>query len=129
MPKKIKVWIEKIPTWVIILLLFILGMLFYITSQGTYAEFDKWIYSSAVKKFLESMGMTIVSASLVSLVVEISSLKNLFQSAFKGVLNFDFPFDCYSDKQLEKLNKRLAVYRTKCNLEEKDIEESVYEYE
>lgn len=129
MKKNFEIWVEKIPIWLVISSMFVLGALLYIASQGTYKTFDRWTYSLITKNLLEIFGTTMISASLVSCVIEISSLKHLLQNAYKGMLDLNFPLDGYSLKQLESLNKRIAICRLNEKVTEKEITNSVYEYE
>ena len=73
------------------------------------------------------VGTTILSAGLVSVVLEVSTIKKYVSDALKNVLNTDFPLDSYSDKNLSILNKKIAAKLGKVN--EEFIVDSIYKLE
>lgn len=84
---------------------------------------------SFIKKCCEIIGTTLFSAGLVSVVVEISTIKNLVQVAFKDVLNAEFPLDAYSEERMKKLGIDLARKRCKNTMSDETFCNSVYKME
>ncbi|MBQ8188510.1 MAG: hypothetical protein IJZ44_01900 [Lachnospiraceae bacterium] len=76
---------------------------------------------------VETIASALFSAGLVSVIVEISTIKNLVSDAFVKILEGEFPVDGLSKETLHKIDKRVAATIT--NMPEGKIDDTVYRYE
>lgn len=83
-----------------------------------------WILILAIA---EIIGTTIFSAGLVSVIVEISTIKSLVSHAFKNILSGNFELDGLSQIALMKLKHNIALKLL--DNQSKDLENSPYKYE
>lgn len=85
-----------------------------------------WIANYATK-VIEVVASALFSAGLVSVIVEISTIKKLVSDAFTQILTGDFPLDNLNRFTLLRINKRIASLLT--GISEKRIDNTVYRYE
>ncbi|RKI36643.1 hypothetical protein D7V86_25405 [bacterium D16-51] len=84
----------------------------------------------ATKPFLDiinTIGNTLFSAGVVSVLVEISTIKGLVSDALDNVLYGNIPLDSYSNSVLKEINKQIAAKRGLVNIEK--IDDSIYSVE
>ncbi|MFQ9515953.1 MAG: hypothetical protein ACLRZ9_08990 [Eubacterium sp.] len=80
-----------------------------------------------VKNILEPIVSALFSAGLVSVIVEISTIKNLVSDAFNQILTCNFPLDNFNENTLHSLNQEVASKLI--GIPEKKIENTIYRYE
>lgn len=91
-------------------------------------DFLKKYYAvKPILDILNTIGGTLFSAGIVSILVEISTLKGLVSDALSRVLQGNVPLDSYSNDILEKLNKKIAAKRGNVNIEK--VNNSIYSVE
>lgn len=86
--------------------------------------------NSWIKPLLDignGVGSTLFSAGVVSVLVEISTIKSLVSDALDNVLQGRFPLEAYSPKVLANINKKIAAKRGKVQPEK--IDDSIYSVE
>lgn len=85
---------------------------------------------AAVKPLLDIMctiGSTLFSAGIVSVLVEISTIKGLVSDALDNVLKGNFSLEAYSNQVLKKINRQIAAKRGNVNIDK--IDNSIYSVE
>lgn len=91
-------------------------------------EFLKKYYATKpILDIVNSIGNTLFSAGIVSILVEISTIKGLVSDALNNVLQGNIPLESYSNDILSKINKRIAAKRGSVNVEK--IDDSIYSVE
>lgn len=85
------------------------------------------IWQSVLFKILEALFNTLFSAGLVSIVVEISTIKSIVDKALNKIFKGDIPIDSYSNERLEHINNLIAAKRG--NVEPNFISDSIYSVE
>ena len=75
----------------------------------------------------EIIGSTLFSAGLVSVLVEISTIKELVKNALNNVFLGDLPLDSYSSERLNEINCSIAAKRG--NVDKEFIKKSIYSLE
>lgn len=124
---KITMKLSTATIWLIVIgLLFIIvaNILLNVFSEAFLAEYH------ATKPALDifcTIGSTLFSAGIVSVLVEISTIKNLVSDALYNALQGKFPLDAYSNQVLTKINKQIAARRGAVNIEK--IDNSIYSVE
>lgn len=104
-----------------------IGLLFVIASNIPMGAYDNIRWMKVVKKISETIGTTIFSAGLVSVIVEISSITEIVKKALRGMLSEQFPFEKLSKARLDEIYKQIAFLRLDDNsLKVKDMEDSPY---
>ena len=78
-------------------------------------------------KILDVIASSLFSAGLVSVIVEISTIKNLVSDAFNKILTCNFPLDNFNNDTLCSLNKGIASKLT--GITTKKIGNTIYRYE
>lgn len=82
----------------------------------SYLDFKQVPYLKVISSFLESIlnniGLTCISAGLVSIVVEISSIQNVINDSIKRIVSDDFPFESLSRERLDDIHKQIVVNRS-----------------
>lgn len=81
------------------------------------------------KNLVNSLGGVLVSTGLISLFLEISSIQKSVSAAIKDLFCGDMDFHKYTKSELEKLFKSITLARLDFNVQEKEIENSIYKYE
>lgn len=76
---------------------------------------------------LESIGLTLLSVGLISLIMEISTIESVVKKAINNVLSVDFPIESYSESHLNKLKTKISMHCLNCT--ENDLKKSVYKLE
>ena len=87
----------------------------------------KYYATKPILDIINSIGSTLFSAGIVSVLVEISTIKGLVSDALSNVLQGNIPLDSYSDTILGKLNKQIASKRGRVNVDK--IDNSIYSVE
>ena len=106
----------------------LLGILGLIISNFIDTEFLKNHYLlSCIIKFMEVIASTLFSAGLVSVIVEISTIRNLVSDAFNKILTCNFPLDNFNNDSLYSLNKEVASKLT--GVTTKKLGNTIYKYE
>lgn len=87
--------------------------------------------TGAIKVFLfnitESVGLTLLSAGLVSILMEISTVESVVNKAIRNVFSVDVPLDAYSETHLKKLKDVISSHISKRTPDE--LKQSVYKLE
>lgn len=78
-------------------------------------------------EIISVIGSALFSAGLVSIIVEISTIKNLVSDAFNRILTCNFPLDNFNENSLTSLNKEVASKLT--GIAEKKIGNTIYRYQ
>lgn len=76
---------------------------------------------------IESIGLTLLSVGLISLIMEISTIESVVKKAINNVLAIDFPIESYSESHLNKLKMKISTHCLNCT--ENDLKKSVYQLE
>lgn len=76
---------------------------------------------------VDGMGSTLFSAGLVSVIVEISTIRSLVTDAFEKLLKGNIPFDSLSEESLLNLNKKIASSLSGVSIAK--IDNTIYKYE
>lgn len=113
-------------------ILILLGIGFVIISQSLLnvlsEDFLKKYYAlEPILNIFNTIGGTLFSAGIVSILVEISTIKSLVSDALENVLHGDIPLESYSAKVLQKINKQIAAKRG-C-VDSDKIDNSIYSVE
>lgn len=88
-------------------------------------DFLKKYYSvKPILDILNTIGGTLFSAGIVSILVEISTIKGIVSDALNNVLEGNVPLDSYSNSVLGKINKKIAAKRGNVGIEK--IDNSIY---
>lgn len=87
-----------------------------------------WVWNDSLEAVLTSIGTTLVSAGLVSIVLEISDIKDSVSSAINKILQGDFSFKGYKDDKLIEANNKIALTRLRLNETDDDLCDSIYEF-
>lgn len=66
-------------------------------------------FITTFKNVLNSLGATLVSVGLVSILIEISTINSVVNKAIKTILNDDIPLESYSDNFLKRLKNRITA--------------------
>lgn len=112
-------------------LLIIIGLMIYLISYLDYSNVPGLsIINVQFKDVLKNLGMTGISAGLVSIVVEISSIKSVINDAILKVVSGDFPYEKFDLKRLDELHTQISVHRCKGeSVSICDLKNSVYSLE
>lgn len=89
--------------------------------------FDNYPILKPFLDIINTIGGTSFSAGIVSVLVEISTIKNLVSDALDSVLQGNFKLDVYSDQVLRKINKQIAAKRGSVAIDK--IDDSIYSVE
>jgi hypothetical protein len=89
--------------------------------------FKKYFALKPIFDMVVTLGSTLLSAGLVSILVEISTIKGIVSAALKDALDGKFPLEAYSNQVLSKINKRIAAKRGSVGVEK--IDDSIYSLE
>lgn len=116
-PKEISIRISPIATAVICIAI---GLLLVAVSLINGDQ----IWKEGIAKFISAVGTTLASAGMVSIFVEISTIKGIVADALKNVLRCEFPLESYSNDFLKTLTNNIAAQRLK--VDEEDVEHSIY---
>lgn len=84
-------------------------------------------YCTIIKSTIETLSTTIFSAGLVSVIVEISTIKNLVSHAFKNLLSGNFALDGLSKEALIRLKESVTLKIL--DNDNKDLSNTPYKYE
>ena len=87
-----------------------------------------WGWNHLFKNVVSSIGTTLVSAGLVSVVLEISDIKNSVSSAINKILQGEFSFKEYKNDKLVEANNKIALSRLKLDENNDDLQDSIYEF-
>lgn len=101
--------------------LVVVGIVLFIFSS---VQFENELWKNMGSRLVECIGTTCFSAGLISLFLEISTIKEVVNGALKDILNCNVPLEAYSDDKLRELEVRIAA--TRLGVEENFIKNSVY---
>lgn len=122
--KKVKVSLNigSVTKWIIIA-----GIICVIAASIPYGEWDEKPAIILFKNIFQSLGTTLFSAGLVSVVLEISTVSEIVKKALNNIVAEAFPFQNFSKGRLDVLHRQLAFFRLcETELNEKDIDDSPY---
>lgn len=113
-------------------ILIIAGLVFVVITNillNVFSEnfLSKYYATKPILDIVNAIGSTLLSAGIVSVLVEISTIKGLISDAFNNVLQGNIPLDSYSNKILTKINKQIAAKRG--NVAFGSIDDSIYSVE
>ncbi len=89
--------------------------------------FAKYYATKPFLNIVSTIGNTLFSAGIVSVLVEISTIKNLVSNALENVLQGNISLDSYSNKVLKNINRKIAAKRGGIPLE--GVDNSIYSVE
>lgn len=113
----------------ICLIFFLIGLGAIAISNVDFKEPAAW-WTSWGKETANNAGTTLLVAGVISFLMEISTLKEFFQSLLKNILNDDFPFDAYSEENLRKFKDLIAAHLSEKNIDSNTLSENtIYSYE
>lgn len=119
---KVSINIGSVTKWIIAC-----GIVCLILGSIPLGEWDKKTFVTVIKDLLQSLGTTLFSAGLVSVVLEISTVTEVVSKALNSIIAEEFPFRNFSKKRLDDLHKQIAFLRLCENdLDEKAVEDSPY---
>lgn len=107
-----------------ILLFIISGLVLIIISS---VKFENDIWNDVISNILNAIGTTLLSSGCVSLILEISSMKSMVQTAFSDILECNLPLEAYSNDKLKKLNLSIAAKRL--GIDEDLVGKTIYNME
>lgn len=87
-----------------------------------------WVWDNILKNVLSAIGTTLLSAGLVSIVLEISDIKDSVSTAINKILQGDFSFKGYSNDKLIEANNKIALSRLNFNEGDDVLNDSIYEF-
>lgn len=87
---------------------------------------ENWLLQ-ILHSILNCLGTTLISVGLVSILVELSTIKSVIDEAMKNVLSKNIPLEAYSDEFLNTLKTRITARVSKHS--EERLQESVYKLE
>lgn len=87
----------------------------------------KYYVTKPILDIINVIGSTLFSAGVVSILVEISTIKGLVSNALDNVLEGNIPLDSYSNDKLEHINNLIAAKRG--NVDQNFIKNSIYSIE
>lgn len=102
-----KIEIKLLPI-VVNIILILLGVLFVIFSYYPFKDAASW-WTLWGSKTSAAIGTTLIASGVVSMLLEISTLKNLVSNSLKNILNDEFPLDAYSEENLENFKKSITI--------------------
>ena len=115
--KKIEIRVSPI---VACIFMIAIGVILVILSYYKFsAPLNWWITWG--KPTSNSIGTTLIASSVVSIILEFSNMRKLYQDSLKDILNADFPLEAYSKEYLEKFQLKLVL--AICNKENVGITE------
>lgn len=77
--------------------------------------------------FLNLLGGVLVSSGLISLLLEISTIKNFILSVYHSLINANFNFGGYSKEILAKIQKDIVIEKNKSlQITKENLDDSVY---
>lgn len=77
---------------------------------------------------VKNVGTTLIVAGIISFLTEISTLKNFFRESMKNILNEDFPFEAYSNENLEHFKDMLSAYLVG-GVNKDELKNTIYSHE
>ncbi len=93
--------------------------------KNPYIWWEAWGRDTA-----SNAGTTILVAGIISLLIEISTLKNFFQDSMKNILNEDFPFSAYSEENLVNFKNLISSYLIGNTMSKEELKkDTIYSYE
>lgn len=95
-----------------------------LTNVLDYEFFKKYYWVKPILDILNTIGGTLFSAGIVSILVEISTIKGIVSDALNNVLEGNVPLGSYSNSVLGKINKKIAAKRGNVGVEK--IDNSIY---
>lgn len=82
---------------------------------------------AAIKDAAQNIALTLISAGLISALVEMSTITTVVKNALQKLVSGDFLFDKFSEERLTELNRQLAVQRSgKCDLKADQLDKTIY---
>ena len=107
----------------------VLGIMLIAISNIDFKQPFAW-WASWGKASSNNAGTTLITAGIISFLVEISTLKNFMRDSLKNILNEDFPFETYSEDKLVRFRNLIAAYLSGNMMGTNDfIKKTIYKYE
>ncbi len=103
------------------------GLLLIVFSKITSSYLEDVNIIKSILSIIEVIGTTLLSAGLVSVIVEISTIKSLVSNAFKNILCGNFALDGLSMDTLNIIKKNIVVKTL--DLKNRDLLNTPYKYE
>ena len=122
MKKNKRVEIRLLPI-IINIALILLGALFICLSYLQFENPFLW-WASWGNKTSNAIGTTLIASGAVSMLLEMSTLKNLVSDSLKNILSDDFPLNSYSEENLENFHKNIVI--NLCDKQGHKIEKSKF---
>ena len=108
------------------LILAIVGILFFLFAKLPDWEFK---YNEIVMTLVGNLGLTFISAGLVSIVLEISTIKNYIEDAIINLTKGDLPLETLSTDSLNNIHLKAAGLRTKDHIGSEELKNTIYIFE
>lgn len=103
---------------------FLIFVVTYLPDQGTKEGYP--VLGAIIDAF-RNIGLTLFSAGLISVLVEVSTITSVVQKALETLVQGNFPFNKFSNDRLLELNKQIAVKRSEKNdLKVEQLEKTIY---
>lgn len=109
-------------------LISLVGLLFIIISDYKFKKPLPW-WTIGGSSVCNSIGCTLMSAGIISLMLEISSIQNLIDQSLRNLLTGQMPLNHYTDEELHNLNQAIASKRLSKFLVNNDLNDTIYKYE
>lgn len=111
-------------TYIMLFLGLLIYIVTYLPDQGA---IDKYPALNIVMDAFRSIALTLFSAGLISVLVEVSTITSVVQKALERLVQGNFPFDKFSNDRLLELSKQIAVKRSeKDDLKVGQLEKTIY---
>lgn len=108
-------------------LIVILGTAMIVISDYNFKSPSDW-WVDWGNKVVNSIGCTVLAAGGVSIMLELSTIKNYITQAFRNVLFCKFPIEQYQQKELQELKNSIAKYIINSHHREQNLNETLYKF-
>lgn len=107
-------------------LIFISGLVIVILSHVECSYYDKY---PILQRVLDSIGTAVLVSGIVSFIMGISNVGQIFGKVLSNILNDEFPFDKYSDEALNDFKSNITSFLMKRKYGTVELSESIYQAE
>ena len=107
----------KIPLYVGMAAIAIIGILLIVITNNPQNDFQR---------IVNTVGTTLLAASIVSVILEVSSIKSMVNSSIKAMFEGDISLDGFSNDSLNKLNNKIAAKRSSVQIEGENMGSTIY---
>lgn len=112
---------------VVLIILTVLGLALIVLSDYKYKSPAGW-WEKGGKGVVNSIGCTLISAALISLLLEISTIHSFIENAIKNLFTGEVTLDKYTDTELKKISK--SIFYKRANIESTiPIRDTLFDFE